>query len=799
MLADLRYALRNFRKSPGFAVVAIAVLALGIGANTAMFSVLDATLIHSLPFRDPGRVVMLWERNPSLGDFFADRLPACLQNILQWKALAHSFDSMTAFEDASLNLTGAGDPAHLDVAISAPDLPDLFGVRPALGRMFKAGEDHVAVISHQLFLDRFGGDARILGRSIELNKSAYTVIGVWPASFRLPAMWGGFDEKKPQVWIPLDMRPAQDEKAMKGRTKFVYAHLSAGVTIDQARAEMDAIGARLQKDFPDLNPGFGISVFPVAAEDVGPSQRRYVLILEGAVAFVLLIACANVANILLARSIARRREMAVRMALGASRLRLARQMLVECLLLSFAGAVAGLAIAFWGVDGIRALAPADTPHLHDVHLAPLALLFTIAAALATGFIFGLAPAFEAAQARSLHWGGRSGSGGIRRRLRGVLVAGEVAMAMVLLVGAGLLIRTVYAMLNADPGFRRDGLLSVRMNLPEWKYPTDESAAPFCRELLEKVSALPGVISASLASGLPMQNLQMTNYRLAGAPAPANPAELPSASIRGVSEDYFRTMIIPLREGRAFTRQEVDAPRSESIVINELFAEKSWPGQDPIGKAIVLNDERRVVVGVVGDARQLGPEDKTTPEIYLPAMQLRAVTIVVRSALGSSLAASIARTVHQIDPDQPIADSHTMQEITSNWIAEKRFMTTLLGAFAALALALAVAGLYGVLAYSVSQRTREIGIRIALGADGADVVKMVTREGLVMTLSGIAVGLAGALALTRVLEGLIFGVKATDPWTLAGGVLVLMAASIAASAIPARRASKVEPVEALRVE
>jgi putative ABC transport system permease protein len=802
MRADLKFALRGFRNNPGFVAVAVIVLALGVGANTAMFSVLDAVLLRTLPFRDPDRMVMLWERNPAMGDFLAERMPTCLTNLLQWKTLARSFDSITAFEVVSLNLTGTGKPEVVEAARAAADFGDLFGVRAALGRMYAAGEDHVVVISHKLATTRFGGAAKALGQTMELNQGAYTVIGVWPASFRLPAMWEGFDQRDPAVWIPLDMRPAQDSKTLNARTKFVYARLRAGATLDQARVEMTAIGTRLQRDFPDVNKGFNVNVFPLSIEDVGPSTRKYVLILEGAVTFVLLIACANVANILLARSIARRRELAMRMALGASRFRLARQMMAESLLLSVTGAAAGLLLAYWGTVGISALAPADTPHLHDIHLDRLALAFTLSAAIATGFIFGLAPALDAARRNvneALNQGGRSGSSGLRKHLRGVLVAGEVALALVLVVGAGLLIRTVHAMLAADPGFRRDGLLSVRLNLPDWKYPTDASTAPFCRQLLEKVSALPGVISASLTSGMPMQNLQISSYSFDGA-APPGAGPQPTASVRRVSEQYFRTMVIPIVRGRQFTSQETQDPKSPFILINQNMATKIWPGEDPLGKTLRLNDATRTVIGVAADVRQLGPEQSITPEIYVPAMLFHEVNVVLRSQQApSALVAPISRLVRELDPDQPVQDSKTMNEVTAEWIAERRFVMTLLGAFAALALTLAAVGLYGVLAYSVSRRTREIGIRMALGANPRNVLKLVVGEGLMLASIGIVAGLAGALALTRLLEGLIFGVRSTDPWTMVIGVVVLLAAAAAASAIPARRASRVEPLEALRIE
>jgi len=801
MLSDVKFALRDFAKNPGFTAVATIVLALGIGANTAMFSVLDAVLLRALPLRDPGRTVMVWEKNPALGDFLAERVPTCLSNIFQWRALSHSFDAMTTYESANFNLTGVDQPEPLEGARIEANFGDLFGARPVLGRMFAAGDDHVAILTHKLFQKRFGGDPKALGQTIELDKAAYTVIGVWPASFHLPAMWTGMQQNNPQMWLPLNMHPT-DEKALKERTKFVYAHLRPGVTLEQARAEMSAIGTRLEREDPDLNKGFNVNVFPVSIEDVGPDQRKYVWILQGAVGFVLLIACANVANLLLARSMARRKELAVRMAMGASRWRLARQMLAESLLLGLGGAAAGLLAAYAGVRAIVALAPKDTAHLQDIHLDPLALGFTLAAAVVTGIIFGLAPSLDAAGRNvneALNQTGRSGASGLKKRLRSVLVAGEVALALVLLVGAGLLIRTVHAMIASDPGFRRDGLLSVRLKLPQFQYPTEGAAAPFCRQILEKVSAMPGVISASLASGLPMQDLSISSYSFDGAPPPGAGPQ-PNAAVRRVSEDYFRTMMIPLRSGRGFTHAEAEDPKSPSIVINETMAKKLWPGESAIGKTLKLSDQRRAVVGVVSDVRQLGPEQSISPEIYVPSMQYQQFTIVVRSELApAGLIASITRAVHEIDPDQPVSDAKTMNEATAEWASDQKFVMSLLVAFAGLALVLAVVGLYGVLAYSVSQRTREIGIRMALGASNGDVLRLVVREGLTLAAIGVVIGAAGAFALTRLLEGLIFGVKASDPLTLAIVVAVLLGAALAASSIPARRAAKVEPVEALRIE
>ena len=806
MLADLRYSLRNFRKSPGFVAIAIFVLALGIGSNTAIFSVVNAALLHALPFPAPDRLMMMWEKNPQLTDILAERVPTCLKNFFVWKQQSKSFEAMGVYETANWTITGGEKPEQIEGARTSANLPDLFGMRPAIGRMFtpeecRPGHDRVAVISHAFFEKRFGGNGPPLGAAIRLGSDDYTIIGVWPADFRMPAMWGGLDQRKPQVWVPLNMAQDQPKDAMVNRDKFIYARLKRGVPLSQARAEMTVIGKQQEQAFPDVNTGFNVNVFPVAVEDVGVDMRRYVLLLQGAVGFVLLIACANVANLMLARAIGRRKELAVRLALGATRWRLMRQMFTESLLLSIAAGAAGILLAYWGLAAIGALAPPDTAHLHDLHLDSWTLAFTLAIALLTGIVFGLAPAFDAGRRNvneALTQGGRSGSGGISARYRGALVAGEVALALMLLVGAGLLIRTVRAMLSADQGFRRDHLLTLQINLPDTKYSKPEQAAAFCRELLDRVTSLAGVKSASLVSGLPMQNLQEQSYSIEGAP---KPAVSPIAIVRTVDENYFRTMAIPLLRGREFTTQESGDPKKAPvIVINQAMAKFAWPGQEPLGRALNLHDQLLTVIGVVGDVRQLGPESPINPEVYFPSRSYSTMALLVRTTQDPmTLATPISQQVWAIDKDQPISEIRTMDDSLREWTAAQRFVMVLLAVFAALALVLAAAGIYGVMAYSVSQRTREIGIRMAIGAKASDVLGMVVREGLILSTIGVIVGLAGALALTRLLEGLIFGVSATDPWTFAGGVAVLGVASLAASLIPARRASALSPLEALRDE
>jgi predicted permease len=806
MLADLRYSLRNFRKSPGFVAVAVMVLALGIGANTTIFSVVNAALLHALAFPDSSRLVMLWEKNPQMGDFLAERMPTCLKNFFAWKEQSKSFEVMSVYETVQFVVTGGDKPELLEGAKTSADLPDTLGVHPAIGRMYTAeecqpGHDRVAVISHALFEKHFGGNPDALQKTIRFHDQEYKIIGVWPADFHMPGIWEGLDQKKPQVWVPLNMQAGQPDADWLGRDKFVYARLKPGVSLQQANAEMTVIGKRQEQAFPEIDKGFNVNVFPLALEDVGPQMRSYVLLLQGAVGFVLLIACANVANLMLARAIGRRKELAVRLALGATRWRLMRQMFTESMLLSIAAGVLGILLAMWGLQAISALAPPDSSHLHDLHLDRWTLVFTLGVALLTGIIFGLAPAFDAGRRNvndALMQGGRSGSSGISARYRGALVAGEVALALMLLVGAGLLIRTVQAMFAADQGFRRDHLLTFVFQLHDEKYSKPERAAAFCAELLNRVSTLSGVTSASLTSGLPMQSLSAQTYSVDGAPKPD--AE-PVTDVRTVDENYFHTMMIPLVHGRAFTRQDAEDPNAAPvIVINQAMAKTAWPGQDPLGRSLKLRDKSRTVIGVVADVRQLGPESPANPEVYFPSRSYTDMALVVRTALDPmALAKPISQQIWAIEKDQPITQVRTMDDSLREWTADKRFVMVLLAAFAGLALLLAAAGIYGVLAYSVSQRTREIGIRMAIGATARDVLAMVVREGLILAAIGVAIGLAGAFALTRLLQGLIFGVTATDPWTFGGGIAVLGIAALAASVIPARRASSLSPLEALREE
>ncbi len=797
MLADVRLALRTLAKSPGFVAIAVLIAALGIGANTAIFSVVRAVLLRPLTMRDPDQVVMIWERNPQLKDFLGERSPVALENYFEWKKSGRSFAAMSVFTPDNVTLTGIDKPEDIRIARAAYDLPELFGVAPRIGRMYTADEDHSIVLSDALFRRVLRGDASRLGSTIELNGEKYTIVGVWPGEFHLPAMWQGFDEPVAEIWVPLNVHARPDQ--LRNRTKFVYARLKPGVSLTQARAEMEAITQRIRREKPDLNAGFGVNVFPISQEDMNPDTRRYVLILQGAVGLVLLIACANIANLLLTRSIGRRKEIAVRIALGASRWRLIRQNMAESFLLSLAGGGAGLLLAYWAIAGMTAITPRDTPHLHDFQLDSAGLAFTFIVTILTGIIFGLAPSLDAAKRNindALNQGGRFGSTGISRRLRTLLVAGEVALALILMVGAGLLIRTVHEMFAADPGFRREGLLTVRLSLPYSRYPNDEQVDKFNRELLEKVRALPGVVSASAASGLPMQELSFTSYSING-PQVRGSESAPMTSFRQVDENYFQTMLIPLLRGRQFTREEVGKPRSPAVIVNQSFARQVFGGADPVGKSIYFGDRPQEIVGMVGDVAQLGPDSPIDPEVYAPSRRFRQPTLVVRTA--AEISTTLSKAIWSIDKNLPVNKIVTMNDSLGDFIAERRFVMNLLGAFAGLALVLAAAGIYGVLAYSVSQRTREIGIRMAVGAGTGDILRLIVREGLGLAIGGVMVGIAGAAALTRLLRGLLFGVSALDPWTFGAGAFALVIVAAVASAVPARRAARLDPLEALRDE
>ncbi len=809
----MRYAFRVLLKSPGFTLAAAITLALGIGANTAIFSVLNAMLLRAMPFRDPQHLVMVWEANPALDSLVAERVQTCLQNFLEWREQNRVFEDIAFFRYSSFDLSGGDKPEQIKAAPVSPGFFDLMGVKGLMGRTFtpqesEPGKNQVAILSHSLFERRFGGNPKILGQTLVMNGAGYTIIGVLPRQFHLPSLRGGMEEFKPEVWVPADIDRQRSEATLTDRRLYTFARLKPGVPLARARADMAVIAKRLEEKYPQLDRTWRSSVFPLSAEDMGDDMRRTLLVLECAVAFVLLIACANVINLQLTRAAAREKEMAVRVALGAGRWRMARQMLGESLLLSALGGGAGILLARWALTGMVALAPADIHHLDDLTIDGGVLAFTLAITVLTGLLFGLAPAIFAAfqdPNEALRRGGRSGEGGVSARVRRALVVAEVALSLVLLTGAGLMIRSLRSVNRITPGFRSDHLLTVQIDLRRNRYATPDQGAAFVNDLLQRVSRLPGAISAAVVNGLPMESIQMTGFRVEGRPAPAL-GEQPVADRRDVSDGYIASMGMRMVAGRDFTRAEADLRNPTVVVVNESLAHKLWPKQNPLGQALDSSNSgpnawRRVVVGVVADTRQLGLDSPPRPEMFFPVRsQFPNFALVVRTA-GDPLrmASAVTAQVWAIDKDQPVHDVLAMDHVVDDSISQRRFNMLLLAVFAATALVMAAVGIYGVLAYAVSRRTQEIGIRVALGAQTADVLRLIGGEGFALVLTGIVVGLVGALALTRLMSSLLFGVSPTDVATFAAVPALLGAVALAACYLPARRAARVDPTVALRYD
>ena len=809
-MRQIRYAVRTLFRAPGFTVVAVLTLALGIGANTAMFGALNAFLFRPLPFRNPGRLVMLWETNPRLEGFLAQRVPTCLQNYLDWQAEAKSFSGTAALNSTNLNLTGVDKPEQIEVGKVSPNFFDLVGVKAASGRTFISGEgepgkDRVVVLTRSFFEKRFGQDTDLGGKSMALNGVSYSVIGVLPREFHLPSVWEGMDQKKPQVFLPVNVSPGQTKAALEDRNFLVYARLQPGVQLAQAKAEMEVIGKRLEQKNPLLNNGFGVNVTTLSSEDVGGDMRLALIVLQCAVGFVLLIACANLANLLLARAAGREKETAVRMALGASRSRVVWQFLAESMVLSVMGGITGLFLSQWGIAAINRYAPADMLGSHTLQLDFRVFGFTFLVIALAGLLFGAAPSVHALRqninealmnnARSVV--GRSG------KTRSALVIIEMTLAVVLLVGAGLTLHSLYALSHVNPGFMPDHLLTAMIRLPEEKYQKPEQLAAFCEQLLQSVKALPGVKSAALADGLPMQNISATGFRLESQAAQSESDYL-IADYRTVTEDYLAVMGSPLLRGRRFTRDETADPKPQVVIINESMAKKFWPGQDALGKIIVFgrkqNERRVTIVGVVADSHQLGLDTAPQAEMYRPGRSFSRFSVVARTA-GDPLqiANELTAKVLAIDKDQPVAEIHTMREVVDGTMAGEQFGTSMMLIFAVLAVLLCSVGLYGVLSYVVSQRTQEIGIRLALGAPRNHVLQMVVRQGMILAVAGLGIGLVASVILGRTISSLLYGVKPADPLTLIGTAVMLFLISLLASYVPARRATKVDPMVALRYE
>jgi predicted permease len=813
-LGDLRFGLRMLRKSPGFALTTIAMLALGIGANAAVFSVVDAVLLRSFPLRDPERVVMLWEKNPALGGSIGERVPAAYTNFLEWSRQATQFEAIGGFEDANFNLTSGPEPERIEGARASANFFALFGVKPALGTSFDAAatdpnKSHVAVLTDAFFKSHFGGQRSALGQALTLNDTVYTVVGVLPPEFHLPAAREGQDQHSPKLWVPYDSSATQNPAEANRRKMQVYGRLRDNVSLEQARAEMDGIAIHLAEQDPTQNAGFGVSVFPVSVENLGQDLRRNLLVMLAAVGFVLLIGCANIANLMLTRAAARQKEMAIRKALGAGRGRLVSQLLAESLLLSGAGAALGLGLAHFGIKALVALRPAGLTRPEDIHLNLTVLLFTMLVSVVAGVFFGIVPALQAARTdvnAFLNQTRGAQAGTSSSRTRRVLVVAEVALACVLLVGAGFMMKSLLAVLSVDPGFRPDHLLTMKFSMPASRYANDAQIAAFCRQVQEKVAAMAGVKSVSFSDGLPLTRIRLTRFVLEGQPPPARGSE-PTADMRGIfSATYFDTVGMRLIAGRNFTAEEL-ANKAPVLLINQTLAKRLWPNEEAIGQHLRSVPSRpetpaivSTVIGVVADTHQESLESRTRPEITKPMVDFTQLTLAVRaSGDPETLITSVKSQVWSVDKNLPLFEVRTMEQILDEDTSQRKFQSFVMTIFAGLALVLASIGLFGVLSSLVSQRTQEIGIRMALGAQTRDVLRMVLGEGLRMVLLGVIIGVAAGIALSRYLASLFFGVSPANPGTYLQVALLMMGIALVACLLPAWRAVRVNPMEALRYE
>ena len=796
MLNDLRYALRALRKTPGFTAVAVATLALGIGANSAIFSVVNTVVFHALPYPHAERLVRVQEKTQSFG-----YMDISYPNFLDWAAQNTVFENQALVRPESFTLMGAGEPERIKGVKVSSGLFATLRVHPTRGRDFLPQDDRkgagpTVILSDELWKRRFGGDAAAIGRTIRLDGTGYTIVGVMPAGFKLPLM-------PSDLMVPVGL----DADRNRGNHYLVaVARLKPGVTVEQVRSNLDVIARGLERQYPDTNSHWALQADRLQ-ELLAKELRPPMLILAGAVGLVLLIACANIANLLLARATARRREFAIRSALGAGRWRLARQTLTESVVLALAGGGLGLLVASWGIDLLVWLKPDDIPLVQVIRMDVSVLGFTLAISLLTGLLFGLTPALESWRVQlseTLKEGGRTSAGTLSRHgLRRALVVSEIALSLVLAIGAALLVKSFIRVAHVDPGFRPESVITMQLSLPEATYPDDVKTVSFYSRLLENCSRIPGASVVGAVQNLPMakENSQ-TAFSVEDQPKPARATDYPFTEYSMAAGNYFQAMGIPLRRGRFFT--DSDKPGSPPVmIIDETLAAQYWPGQDPIGKRIsVMGDKPREVVGVVGHVKHYGLDQKARVESYYPFRQVPVhdMYIVLRTPSDpAAVTAAVRREVHAMDKDLAVDKVRTMGSLVDASVATRRFSMILVGVFAGLAVVLAAIGIYGVMAYSVAQRSHEIGIRMALGARREDVLKLVVGDSLRLCLAALLLGIPSALAATRVLSSFLYGTKPNDPIVFTAVSFLLTGVALAATYIPARRAMKVDPMVALRYE
>lgn len=810
---DLRFSVRMLVKNPGFTAVAMITLALGIGANTAIFSIVNGVLLRPLPYDDPDGLIMVW------GDSVKTNLheyPISIPDLTDLQNENHVADQMASYAYQDFNLTGSGDPEQIKGTYVSANFFSVLGVRPARGRTFlpedgRPGAERVVVLSYGLWTRRFGGDQTLVGKTITLNGGSFTVIGVAPARFQSP-------NKGDELWATLSfdggdrlrLPPTAGPDAVTNRSNrflFVFARLKHGVTVKQARADLLIIASNLEREYPNTNGGSSVNVVPLRDKIVGRMQAA-LMVLLAAVGFVALIACANVANLLLARATARQKEIAIRAALGATRRRLVAQLLIESLLLGVLGGVLGLALAFGGIKLLLALNPSNIPRIEEIRIDVIVLAFTLALSVLTGLLFGLVPAIQGSKSDLndvIREGSRGSTAGARQnRARSLLVIAEVALAELLLIGAGLMIKSFWSLEKVPVGFNPDGALTMQLSLPSSHYSEPKQFREFCEQVVERVETLPGVEAAGASTTLPLTDSKITFRFTVEGRVPATPEERLRADFKAVTPGYFRAMGIRLRDGRYFTNHDrEDSP--PVVIIGRTLASRYWPGQNPLGKRMTIPSAgggAREVIGVVDDVKQSSLDEVTEPEMYVPFLQkpFSFFALAVRAKLDpASLTSAVRSQIAAIDKNQPIYDVIPLDQIVSNSLSQAKINTLLLFVFAALALLLASVGIYGVMNYTVTQRTHEIGIRMALGANAGNMIRLIVGKAGLLAFAGVVTGLVAAFALTRLLEGLLYGVQPRDLMIFAGVTVLLSGVSLISSYLPALRATRVEPMECLRYE